>query len=116
VAPLIEERIMIEERHPEMPASGEGPDRDDGTPISRKARQFAHEAIDSASTRAEDVERKLRSEARRMADRVERGEERTRHQIDETLTSMESFIRERPMAAAGMAFAAGMLAAILLRR
>ncbi len=107
---------MIDERTPDVTASGEGPDRDDGTPVTRKARQFAHEAVDSASAKAEDVERRLRSEARRMADKVERGEERTRHQIDETLTSMEEFIRERPMAAAGMAFAAGMLAAMILRR
>ena len=107
---------MIEERHPDVTGSGQGPEPDEGTPITRKARQFAHEAVDSASARAEDVERRLRSEARRVADKVERGEARTRHQVDETLTSMEEFIRERPMAAAGMAFAAGMLAAMILRR
>jgi ElaB/YqjD/DUF883 family membrane-anchored ribosome-binding protein len=89
---------------------------DDGTPITDKARKFAHEAVESASARAEGVERKVRDEARRVADKVDKGETRARHQVDETLTSMEEFIRERPMAAAGMAFAAGMIAAMILRR
>ena len=108
---------MTDERDPTPtgPARGPGAEEDEAT-ITRKARAFAHEAIDSASARAEDVERKIRSEARRVADRVEQGETRARHQIDDTLSSMEDFIRERPMAAAGMAFAAGMIAAIILRR
>lgn len=107
---------MNDDKHPDVSGSGSSAGRDDETPISKKARAFAHEAIDSAAERAEDVERKVRSEARRVSERVERGETRARHQIDETLTSMEEFIRERPMAAAGMAFAAGMVAAIILRR
>ena len=98
-------------------ASGQSPRKSgDETPITDKAREFAHEAVDSASSKAEDVERKLRSEAHRAADSIDKGEARARHQLDETLTSMEHFIRERPMAGAGMAFVAGMLAAMILRR
>jgi ElaB/YqjD/DUF883 family membrane-anchored ribosome-binding protein len=108
---------MIDERDPTPTGPAQGPGaEEDGAKITRKARAFAHEAIDSASARAEDVERKIRSEARRVADRVEQGETRARHEIDDTLSSVEDFIRERPMAAAGMAFAAGMIAAIILRR
>ncbi len=107
---------MVDDKNVNARKSGKSSVRDDGAPITDKARDFAHEAVDSASAKAEDVERKLRSEARRMAEKVEKGETRARHQIDDTLTSMEEFIRERPMAAAGMAFAAGMLAAMILRR
>jgi ElaB/YqjD/DUF883 family membrane-anchored ribosome-binding protein len=108
---------MSENKQHSDAASGKAPDTSrDGTPLTDKARAFAHEAVESASTKAEDVERKLRSEARRAADSVDRGEARARHQLDETLTSMEAFIRERPMAGAGMAFVAGMLAAMILRR
>jgi ElaB/YqjD/DUF883 family membrane-anchored ribosome-binding protein len=89
---------------------------EDATPITEKARAFAHDAVDSASAKAEGLERKLRSEARRAGEKVEKGEDRARLQVDETLASMEEFIRERPMAGAGMAFVAGMLAAMILRR
>lgn len=96
---------------------GQSPDtKDDTTPITEKARAFAHEAVDSASAKAEGIERKFRSEARRAGEKVGKSEDRARHQVDETLASMEEFIRERPMAGAGMAFVAGMLAAMILRR
>ncbi len=108
---------MSENREHGDAASGQTPRTSrDETPITDKARAFAREAVESASSKAEDVERKLRSEARRAADTVDKGEARARHQLDETLTSMEHFIRERPMAGAGMAFVAGMLAAMILRR
>ena len=108
---------MSENREHSDATSGQSPDASsDGTPLTDKARAFAHEAVESASEKAEGVERKLRSEARRAADSVDKGEARARHQLDETLTSMEVFIRERPMAGAGMAFVAGMLAAMILRR
>lgn len=108
---------MADDKDSPEAKSNRPPERDeDGTPITDKARKFAHEAVDTASAKAEGVERKVRDEARRVSDKVDRGEARARHQIDETLTSMEEFIRERPMAAAGMAFAAGMIAAMILRR
>ena len=108
---------MAEENDRVGTAAGQPPDRNDtGAPITGKAREFAHEAVDSASEKAEGIERKLRSEARRAGEKIDRGEDRARHQLDETLASMEDFIRERPMAGAGMAFVAGMLAAMILRR
>ncbi len=96
--------------------TGEPRRPDPDTPFTDKARAFAHDAVDSASNRAEDVERKARAEARRAAHKVEEGEERARQQIDQTMASVEKFVRERPVAGVGMAFVAGMVAAILLRR
>ncbi len=108
---------MPEDKDHAGAAPGQAPDTsNDTTPITDKARAFAHDAVNTASTKAEGIERKLRSEARRAGEKVEKGENQARHQMDDTLASMEEFIRERPMAGAGMAFVAGMLAAMILRR
>lgn len=86
-----------------------------GQPPTEKASERAHEAMDVAAQKAKGLERKLRDEAQKVAERVEEGGAQVRDQFDETCASVESFIRERPVAAVGMGFAAGMFVAALLR-
>lgn len=85
-------------------------------PTSRRVSAMAHEAIDSATGRAEEVERKLRAEAGRIADKSSQTAADAKKQFDHTLDRIDGFVREKPFAAAGIAFAAGVVGALLLKR
>ncbi len=87
-----------------------------GAPTTERAASIAREAIDGAARKAEPVERQLREQAVKAGDRLEAGQAAAAQQLEQSMKSVESFVRERPVAATGIAFAAGALAAILLRR
>jgi ElaB/YqjD/DUF883 family membrane-anchored ribosome-binding protein len=86
------------------------------TPVTDKARHFAEEALEAASETAGNFERKLRDEREHVSDEVGERRREVGEQLDETLADVEGYIRSRPVAAAGMAFAAGLLTALILRR
>lgn len=76
----------------------------------------AHDVIDETAAKAGPVEMKIRETAAIAGNKVEATQEKARDQIDESLEKMESFVRERPVTSAGIAFAAGVLVSTLLRR
>ncbi|MEJ2161690.1 MAG: hypothetical protein P8X53_14625 [Chromatiales bacterium] len=86
------------------------------TPMTDKAQQLAEEALVSAAEKAGGFERKLRDESERLGEEVGERRREVSERLDETLAEVESYIRKRPVAAAGMAFAAGVLATIIIRR
>ena len=85
-------------------------------PTTDKARRAAHEAVEAASEKAGDFERRIRDESEKIGRKLseERGE--VTESVEDTLKQVESYIRREPVKAAGMAFAAGALAALILRR
>lgn len=85
-------------------------------PATHKVASVAHEAIDGAARRAEPVERQLREQASKAGDQLEAGQAAATRQIEHSMKSVQRFVREKPVAATGIAFAAGALAAIMLRR
>ena len=85
-------------------------------PTTEHIRSAAHEAVDQAAEHAEVVEKRVRSEAARMAERAEAGKVEARKQFDETFEKLDGFVHARPIAAVGIAFTAGLLVAMLLRR
>lgn len=85
-------------------------------PTSERVTNLAHEAIDSASDKAADVETKLREEAGKLAEKSNEHAREAREKLDDTVNTVDSFVRERPFAAAGIAFAVGALGAMLLKR
>lgn len=87
----------------------------EATTASRVAKA-AHNVIDDTSAKAEKVELQLREKASETGRKVEASQEKARAQIDESIASIEGFVKEKPMASAGIAFAAGMLVSALLRR
>lgn len=92
---------------------------DDGaseTPMTDKAQHLAEEVLDSAAEKAGSFERKLRDETERLGEEVDERRREVSDRLDETLAEVESYIRKRPVAAAGMAFAAGVLATMIIRR
>lgn len=86
------------------------------TPVTDTARKYAREAIESASKTAGELERKLRAESDRLGGKVDATRREASQQFDDTITTAEDYIRKEPVKAAGIAFAAGVLAALVLRR
>lgn len=86
------------------------------TPVTDKARHFAEDALDAASETAGSFERSLRHEGEQVGKKVDERRREIGEQVDQTLAEVEGYIRKRPVAAAGMAFAAGLLTALILRR
>lgn len=83
---------------------------------SRRVAKAAHEAIDEGADRAEKLERQLRSKAGEAGERVEASQAAAAAKIEDSMDRLEAFVKERPIAATGIAFAAGVLATVLLRR
>lgn len=88
----------------------------DSDTTSRRFASAAHDAIDSAANSAEKVERKVRKGVADANETFEKSHEAASDQIRQSVDSLESFVQKRPVAAAGIAFAAGALATVLLRR
>lgn len=88
----------------------------DEAPTTEKARRAAHEAVDAASGKASDFERKVRDESEKIGKKLSEEREEVTESVEETLKKVEGYIRKEPVKAAGMAFAAGALAALILRR
>lgn len=85
------------------------------TPTTVQVAAKAHEVIDSAADKGQDLERKLRDQASSAQQKLGEKKEVASNQVDETLAQVEGFIKDRPLAAAGIAFAAGMIATRLFR-
>lgn len=83
---------------------------------TQKVAGVVHEAIDGAAKKAEPVEHQLREQATKASEHMGEAQAAAKQQVEQTMKTIESFVRERPVAATGLAFAAGALAAILLRR
>lgn len=83
---------------------------------TRKVADAAHKAIDQSATRAENVERQLREKANRAQQKVGESQKAAGAQFERSLDQIELFVRERPLTATGIAFAAGIVAAAILRR
>lgn len=90
--------------------------RDTDTPVTDKGRRLAEQALEAASEKAGTFERKVRVESTHLGEEVEQRRREASEKMDATLSEVESYIRKRPVAAAGMAFAAGVLATLILRR
>ncbi|GEM_PF-1921764 len=93
-----------------------GPRAANESPATHKAREAAHEAVDRAADRAEVVEDRIRKEAAHMAEKANAGKDEAMARWDDTVETLDEFVRKRPVASVGIAFGAGVLAALLLRR
>lgn len=85
----------------------------DGIERAGDGAQAAVTALEERSRTAIEVARRKANEARATLERLER---EASGQFEQTSDQVSALIREKPMQAAGVAFAAGMLATLLLRR
>ncbi len=75
-----------------------------------------HGAVDNAVEKAEPMEQKLRDQANKAGETLEARQAAASDKMQQSLQDVEKFVKERPVAATGIAFAAGVLAAVILRR
>lgn len=88
----------------------------ESAPTSQRISSIVHEAIDSASDRAEKVEKKLRTEADHLAEKSSAAAADAKRQLEDSVNGLDKFVRERPFTAAGIAFAAGVLGTLLVKK
>lgn len=99
--------------------TGAGPIAPDSEPhrsIAQRVAISAHETIDSAAAKADEIEQQLRVGATKAGNRFDASQEAATAQVEKSLDKLETFVKARPIAAAGIAFAAGVIATALLRR
>jgi ElaB/YqjD/DUF883 family membrane-anchored ribosome-binding protein len=92
------------------------PDKETHRSVTSRVASAAHETVDSAAAKAEDLEVHLRAGAVKAGTKLDASQEAATAQIEKSLAKLETFVKGRPIAAAGIAFAAGVLATALLRR
>ena len=83
--------------------SGDGAD---GAPVTNKLASAAHGVIEEAAGKAGSLETQFRTKAMGEAG----------DQIEQSLEKVQTFVRERPVAAAGIAFLAGVIATVWMRK
>jgi len=76
----------------------------------------AHESVDQVANTAGKAEERLRHEAAAAEERAREVGHKIKERSDETLNTISVFVRENPVLALGIAFAAGSLLSILGRR
>lgn len=88
----------------------------ESAPTARRVASIAHETIDKASGKAEEIERTLRVKAEKLSRKSGKSATDAKNQLEESLNRIEGFVKEKPLAAAGIAFAAGILGALILKK
>jgi ElaB/YqjD/DUF883 family membrane-anchored ribosome-binding protein len=81
-----------------------------------RAAKAAHNVIDETAAKAEPVELQIREKAAVAGEKAEATQEKAREQLDHSLAKAERIVKEKPLASAGIAFAAGIVVSALLRR
>lgn len=81
-----------------------------------RAAETAHNVIDETAAKAEPVELQFREKATEAGQKIEATQEKAGEQLEQSIAKAEKFAKEKPIASAGIAFAAGMVVSALLRR
>ena len=84
--------------------------------VTERAARAAHRVVDQVAEKAASAEESVREHAARTQGQVSSSTEEIKAKASDGLATAESYVRENPLAAAGIAFAAGVLASVLLRR
>ncbi|WP_333609701.1 DUF883 domain-containing protein [Arsukibacterium sp.] len=86
------------------------------SPVTERASEAAHHAVDAMAEKAATAEDSLRRTAASSKATIDQKQEELKMQMQSTFERSKQFAQENPIAAAGIAFAAGMLVSALLRR
>jgi ElaB/YqjD/DUF883 family membrane-anchored ribosome-binding protein len=84
--------------------------------VTQRVASSAHDTINSAAIKADELETHLRAGAVKAGAQLEASQDAATAQVEKSLATLSSFVKSSPIAAAGIAFAAGILATTLLRR
>lgn len=86
------------------------------SPVTEKASEAAHHAVDAMAVKAASAEDSLRKTAASSQQSLAQKQEEIKQQLQSGYSKSREFAAQNPVAAAGIAFAAGMLVSTLLRR
>ncbi|MGP9800285.1 DUF883 domain-containing protein [Rheinheimera sp. NSM] len=86
------------------------------SPVTAKASEAAHHAVDAMAEKAATAEDTLRKTAASSQETLAHKQEEIKQQLQSTYSKSREFAAQNPLAAAGIAFAAGILVSTLLRR
>ncbi|WP_213996621.1 DUF883 family protein [Arsukibacterium sp.] len=86
------------------------------SPVTERASEAAHHAVDAMAEKAASAEDTLRKTAASSKATIDQKQEELKMQMQSSYERSKQFAHENPLAAAGIAFAAGMLVSALLRR
>ena len=85
-------------------------------PVTERASQAAHHAVDNVATKASAAEDTLRKTAAESAEAIAQKQEAIKQQLQSSYSKTRELAAQNPLATAGIAFAAGVLFTALLRR
>jgi len=83
---------------------------------TEKLATAAHKVVDDLAERAVPLEIRAKEQVGRASQTVSESAEQAKAKATDAASRAESTIREHPFAAAGVAFAAGLLTSMFLRR
>lgn len=86
------------------------------SPVTEKASEAAHHAVDAMAVKAAAAEDTLRKTAASSQETLAHKQEEIKQQLQSSYSKSREFAAQNPLAAAGIAFAAGILVSSLLRR
>lgn len=92
-----------------------GPGNGENTMTNRAASK-AHETVDRVADIAEDAEQQVRSTASRKMRQAKNLQDDMLDAVSDKLGRVDSYVKENPFTAAGIAFAVGAIVSALIRR
>lgn len=99
-----------------MPTAKKAEAEPTNAPFTEKAQAAAHETIDKAAARASAAEERLREAAEHSSENIAGKKAALESEMTTAADQARKFIVENPLAAAGIAFTAGMLITSILSK
>jgi ElaB/YqjD/DUF883 family membrane-anchored ribosome-binding protein len=86
------------------------------SPVTERASEAAHHAVDAMAIKAAAAEDTLRKTAASSQETLAHKQEEIKQQLQSGYSKTHELAAQNPLATAGIAFVAGMLVTVLLRR
>lgn len=86
------------------------------SPVTERASEAAHHAVDAMAVKAAAAEDSLRKTAASSQETLAHKQEEIKQQLQSSYSKTHELAAQNPLATAGIAFVAGMLVTVLLRR
>jgi ElaB/YqjD/DUF883 family membrane-anchored ribosome-binding protein len=84
--------------------------------MTNRAASMAHETVDRVADAADDAEKQVRGAAARKVRQAKELQDDMLDAVSDKLGKVDSYVKENPFTAAGIAFALGAIVSALLRR
>ena len=93
-----------------------GPSNNGENTMTNRAAAKAHETVDRVADAADDAEQQVRGAAARKVRQAKELQDDMLDAVSDKLGKVDSYVKENPFTAAGIAFALGAIVSALIRR